>query len=162
MVGNLKQILFSRTTQPLKFKPSMQQKGLVPAGICSNDDPVFIRTYVFYAKVMFCPHALVQGKLLKSHSMNSLLQRPEWQKVCVFIKILTQGFSVRVLEINLKVKFMQRSGTEAIRTIIQPSKLKREITYITNSQNTKRKHMVNQVSSYFPKGGYSATATELK
>ena len=36
------------------------------------------------------------------------------------------------------VKSMQRSGTEAIRTQIQPSKPKREITYITNSQNTKR------------------------
>ena len=33
---------------------------------------------------------------------------------------------------------MQRSGAEAIRTQIQSSKLKREITNITNSQNTKR------------------------
>ena len=33
---------------------------------------------------------------------------------------------------------MQRSGTKAIRTQIQPSKPKREITYITNSQNMKR------------------------
>ena len=32
---------------------------------------------------------------------------------------------------------MQRSGTESIRTQNQPSKLKREITYITNCQNTK-------------------------
>ena len=32
---------------------------------------------------------------------------------------------------------MQRSGTEAIRTQIQPSKSKWEITNITNSQNTK-------------------------
>ena len=32
---------------------------------------------------------------------------------------------------------MQRSGTEAIRTQIQPSKPKREMTKITNSQNTK-------------------------
>ena len=31
---------------------------------------------------------------------------------------------------------MQRSGTEAIRTQLQPSKPKREITNITNSQNT--------------------------
>ena len=37
-----------------------------------------------------------------------------------------------------KVKSMQRSGTEAIRTQIQPSKPNREITNITNSQNTKR------------------------
>ena len=33
---------------------------------------------------------------------------------------------------------MQRSGTKAIRTQIQPSKPRREITRITNSQNTKR------------------------
>ena len=33
---------------------------------------------------------------------------------------------------------MQRPGTEAIRTQIQPSKPKWEITSITNSQNTKR------------------------
>ena len=38
----------------------------------------------------------------------------------------------------IKVKRMQRSGTEAIRTQIQPSKPKRKITKITNSQNTKR------------------------
>ena len=35
---------------------------------------------------------------------------------------------------------MQRSGTEAIRTQIQPSKSKREITNNTNSQNTKRRY----------------------
>ena len=33
---------------------------------------------------------------------------------------------------------MQRSGTEAIRTQIQPSKSKRKITYIANSQNAKK------------------------
>ena len=38
----------------------------------------------------------------------------------------------------LKVNSMQRSGNEAIRTQIQPPKPKREITNITNSQNTKR------------------------
>ena len=32
---------------------------------------------------------------------------------------------------------MRRPGTEAIRTKIQPSKPKREITKITNGQNTK-------------------------
>ena len=35
---------------------------------------------------------------------------------------------------------MQRSGTEAIRTQIQPSKPNREIIETTNSQNTKRTH----------------------
>ena len=45
---------------------------------------------------------------------------------------------------------MHRSGTEAIRTQIQPSKPKREITNITNSQNTKRKY--GQASNQlFPK-----------
>ena len=33
---------------------------------------------------------------------------------------------------------MQQAGTEAIRTQIQPSKPKQEITSIRNSQNTKR------------------------
>ena len=40
--------------------------------------------------------------------------------------------------VSLKVKRMQRPGTEAIRTQIEPLKLKREITKFTNSQNTKR------------------------
>ena len=39
---------------------------------------------------------------------------------------------------RLKVKSVQISGTEAIRTKIQPSNPKREITNITNIQNTKR------------------------
>ena len=38
----------------------------------------------------------------------------------------------------LTCKIMQKSGTEAIRTQLQPSKPKREITNITNSQNTNR------------------------
>ena len=59
------------------------------------------------------PHASRWGKIQKS--------RVNWRK-CLFYK----GNS------------MQRSGTEAIRTQIQPSKPKRKITKITNSQNTKR------------------------
>ena len=39
---------------------------------------------------------------------------------------------------SLEVKSMQKSGTEAIRTQSQLSKPKRELTNITNSQNTKR------------------------
>ena len=39
---------------------------------------------------------------------------------------------------SIKVKSMQRSGTEAFRTQIQPSGPKQEITNITNSQSTKR------------------------
>ena len=37
-----------------------------------------------------------------------------------------------------KVKRMKRPGTEAISTQIQPSKPKRDMTKITQSQNTKR------------------------
>ena len=47
------------------------------------------------------------------------------------------------------VKSMQRPGTEAIRTQIQLSKPKREITRITNNQNTKRTD--GQPSELFPK-----------
>ena len=42
---------------------------------------------------------------------------------------------------QVKVKSMQSPGTEAMRTEIQPSKPKWEITKITNSQNTKRKYI---------------------
>ena len=61
----------------------------------------------------------------------------------------------------MKLRRVQRSGTEAIKTQIQPSKPKREITNITNtsSQNI---NMVNQVRSLFPKDGHSATETEQK
>ena len=41
---------------------------------------------------------------------------------------------------------MQISGNETLRTKIQPLKPKREITKITNSQNTKSTY---RVSSYF-------------
>ena len=52
--------------------------------------------------------------------------------------------------VRIKVKNMQRSGTEAIRTQIQPSKPKREITKITNSQNTKRTYG-QRSAQLFPK-----------
>ena len=47
--------------------------------------------------------------------------------------VVTICFTITVMKVNS----MQRSGTEAIRTQIQPSKPKREITNITNSQNKK-------------------------
>ena len=60
-----------------------------------------------------------------------------------------------------KIKNMQISGNETIRTQLQPSNATREITKITNSQNKKRTY--GQPSEqYFPKGGHSATQTELK
>ena len=53
---------------------------------------------------------------------------------------------------TIKVKSMQRPGTEAIRIQIQPSKPKRIITKITNSQNTTR--IYGQPSEQlFPKRG---------
>ena len=45
---------------------------------------------------------------------------------------------------------MQRSGTVAIRTQIQPSKHKREITKITNSKNTMSTYG-QQSEQLFPK-----------
>ena len=45
---------------------------------------------------------------------------------------------IRKFHVWIKVKSMQLSGTEAIRTKIQPSKPKRERTNITICQNTKR------------------------
>ena len=50
----------------------------------------------------------------------------------------------------LKVKSMPTSGTEAIRTQIQPSKPKREINKITKSQNTKRTYGQPR-EQFFPK-----------
>ena len=51
----------------------------------------------------------------------------------------------------LKVKRMQISGTEAIRTQIQPFKPKWEITNIANSQNTKSTNC-QQSEQLFPNG----------
>ena len=51
---------------------------------------------------------------------------------------------------------MQRSGNEAIRITIQSSKREKLKLQIVKTQ---REHMVNRVSSYFPKGGHSATQT---
>ena len=56
---------------------------------------------------------------------------------------------------------MQTSGTEAIRTQIQPSKSKREITNITNSQNTKKTY-VQPSEQLFPKRWPLSNRTELK
>ena len=55
---------------------------------------------------------------------------------------------------------MQRSGTEAIRTQLQPSEQNEK--YILQKVKIQREHTVNRVSSYFPKGGRSPTETELK
>ena len=46
---------------------------------------------------------------------------------------------------------MQRSGTEAIRNQIQPSKPKQVITYISNSYNTKRTYGQPSEEQLYPK-----------
>ena len=45
---------------------------------------------------------------------------------------------IQLDHILVQVKSMQRKGNGALRTQLQPSKPKREITDITHSQNTKR------------------------
>ena len=63
--------------------------------------------------------------------------------------------------IAIKVKRMQRSGTEAIRTQFHPLKPKWEITNITSSLNTKRTY--GQLSGQlFPQRWPLSNLTELK
>ena len=86
--------------------------------------------------------------------------------LCSFIfhesDIIFRVISIALLfVIAKKVKSIQRSGIEAIRTQLQPSKHKREITNITNSQ-IQREHMVNRVSSYFPKDGSLSNRNRTK
>ena len=57
---------------------------------------------------------------------------------------------------------MQRPGTGAIRTQIQPSKPKREITKITNCQYTKRTYGQPNEQLFPQKVATLATKTELK
>ena len=58
---------------------------------------------------------------------------------------------------------MQGTGTQ-----IQPSKPNPALKTKTGNKlkiqivKVQREHMVNRVSSYFPKGGHSVTQTELK
>ena len=56
---------------------------------------------------------------------------------------------------------MQKTGTEAITTQIQPSNQNGKLLKI-QIVKINREHMVNRVSSYFQKGRNSATQTELK
>ena len=64
--------------------------------------------------------------------------------------LMSDEHITELLKKCIKVKSMQRSGTGAIRTQTQPSKPKREITNITNSQNTKRTYGQPSVQ-LFPK-----------
>ena len=54
------------------------------------------------------------------------------------------------IQTDMQVKSMERSGTEAFRTQIQPTIPKREIPKITNSQTTKRTYG-QPIEQLFPK-----------
>ena len=99
--------------------------------------------YLYSCKVL-CKHYNIECPLLCYYKLTAALlvsaEDREWTKK------LTYSYR------SIKVKSMQRPETEAIRTQI---KLKLQIVKI------QREHMVNRVSSYFQKGGYSATPTEL-
>ena len=64
--------------------------------------------------------------------------REIWQKRVREVRVFSISMVKKIHLVVRKVKRRQKSGTEAIRTQIQLSKPKREITKITNSQNTKR------------------------
>ena len=116
-----------------------------------------------------CQESCLIGKgptkvVLDTHRQPAYLKiEIEIEVYLLLLKYINTCYNSRIIIIRMKVRRMQSSGNEAIRTQIQPSKPKREKTNITNSQNTKiKRNMVNRVSSYFPKGGHSATETELK
>ena len=83
------------------------------------------------------------------------------QTACLVLKPLCCTLQLHVDVSGLKVNSMQRSGTEAIRTQIKPSKPKREITNFTNSQNKKRTHSQSS-EQLFPKMWFLSNRTELK
>ena len=60
-----------------------------------------------------------------------------------------------IVESSLKVKSMQKPGTEAIRTQIKPSKPNWETTKITNSHNTKRTYGQPRTTAELPLGTVS-------
>ena len=71
----------------------------------------------------------------KSITKSSMKNKRQWLDR---YKVLLGSWRTRGSQNNRqKVKSMQRSGTEAIRTQLQISKPKLEITNITNSQKTK-------------------------
>ena len=84
----------------LKKSSSPEPKGQWPCGlvcsngpiiVCLNDDPRLTLNY-FTARSNLVSYAFIWGKLLESHLMEETYSKwPEWQKVYVYIKILTQG-----------------------------------------------------------------------
>ena len=90
---------------------------------------------------MFCQNISL------AHVVGCILHCQEKQPAVRIVKKQTQEVLKEVgyndkestqVNITTRVKRMQRSGTEAIRTQIRPSKQKREINKTKNSQNTKR------------------------
>ena len=63
----------------------------------------------------------------------------------------TVEFSETIAACDMEVKSIQRSGTEAIGTQLQPSKPKREITNITNNQKKKKITYGQPSEQLFPK-----------
>ena len=96
-------------------------------------------------------------KFLESLKVYIGLQRCNISIIKLLLAVVDSEFSIIIWK---QLKRMQRPGNEAIRTQIHPSKPKREIIKITNSQNTKRTY--GQPRSYFPKTGHSATQPKLK
>ena len=111
---------------------------------------------------------------IKSHKINSLCFPPIRHNSDPSLRptfpVLIQGFPVKsIYEVGistplaslsmLQINDNDRNG--AIRTLIPPSKPKREITKITNSHNAKRPYGQPGWSIEW-KGGHSATLTKLK
>ena len=83
---NPSEIFFSRTNGTMTLWLGM---CLGPIKICSNDDPGLTLTY-FMARSNLVSYAFIWGKLLESHLMEETYSKwAEWQKVYVYIKILT-------------------------------------------------------------------------
>ena len=86
---NPSKIFFSRTKGPMTLWLGMWHWDLRPIIVCSNDDPRLTLTY-FTARSNLVSYAFIWGKLLESHLIEETYSKwPEWQKIYVYIKILT-------------------------------------------------------------------------
>ena len=69
-------------------------------------------------------------------STFAVIPKSNFKPLAIFCINCTAQFVLDQVRYH-EVRSMQRSGTKAIRTQIQPSKTKQEITNVTNSQDTK-------------------------
>ena len=87
-------------------------------------------------------HSLVCVDQVGNQNVGFLMTRLKYLSLYLLSSLelskLCYSSCVLIEQHHNKSKCMQRSGTEAIKTQIQPSKPKWEITNITKSQNTKR------------------------